>query len=379
MEIVFQHLLTQLQQHTKASESQCRNVAAHITDEVQRICNKSQRIQDSGKIEHWFKKLANHRLNQCLGYYKLGSYRGRVELQGLFSSIVYRYISPPYGPKTYQGRVLLIEDFLQGFYVEALNNFRKEAGLSLTYSPRSLLELSEYMAFCERYAKRRIALPGRRSQQLIILRSQTFSQKQPPETAVDMDRAADGEPFNSEDRGDPLVKQLRSFLASNTNNIPDISLRDTIIEEVIQYLESRNQQDCAEYFILRLQDLTTHEIETILEINSRERDYLQQRFRYHLVKFALSHRWELVHQWLEADLERNLGLTTQEWQFFQNQLTPQQNQLLQLKRQEMAIAEIARRIKLTPTQTEKQWYKLLELAWEIRNHPISGSGGSFDE
>ncbi|MBP0016992.1 MAG: heterocyst differentiation protein HetZ [Cyanobacteria bacterium SBLK] len=371
MEIVFQHLFIQLRQHTKASESQCRNVAARITDEVVRICNESPRIQASGEIENWGKTLANHRFKQCLRYYKLGSARGRVELQSLLSAMVYRYISPMHGSNTYQGRVILIEDFLQGFYVEALNNFRKEAKLPLTYSPRSLLELAEYMAFCERYAKRRISLPGRRSQQLIILRAQTFSKKQPPETSVDMDRAAEGTPSESEDRGDPIVQQLRALLASNNNNPTDTTLRDTIIEEVIQYLESRKQSDCADYFILRLQDLSANEINAILGLTSRERDYLQQRFRYHLIRFALSHRWELVHQWLEADLERNLGLTAREWQSFQDRLTPQQSQLLQLKRQGLTIAEIADRIDLTPTRTEKQWYKLLELAWEIRNRSVS--------
>ncbi|MGK7925606.1 MAG: heterocyst differentiation protein HetZ [Spirulina sp.] len=371
MEIVLQHLLILLRQHTKASESQCRHVAARITDEVQRICNESQRIQASGEIENWGKTLANHRFKQCLRYYKLGSARGRVELQSLLSAMVYRYISPLHGSSTYQGRIILIEDFLQGFYVEALHNFRKETKLPLTYSPRSLLELAEYMAFCERYAKRRISLPGRRSQQLIILRAQTFSKKQPPETTVDMDRAAEGSTSDSSDRGDPIVQQLRTLFANNDNNPGDTNLRDTVIEEVIQYLESRKQRDCADYFILRLQDLTASEIDGILGLTPRERDYLQQRFRYHLIRFALSHRWELVHQWLEADLDRNLGLTAREWQSFQNQLTPQQQQILQLKRQGMAIAEIASAIELTQTRTEKQWYKLLELAWEIRNRSVS--------
>ena len=227
------------------------------------------------------------------------------------------------------------------------------------------------MAFCERYAKRRISLPGRRSQQLIILRAQTFSKKQPPETTVDMDRAAEGSTSDSFDRGDPIVQQLRTLFANNDNNPGDTNLRDTVIEEVIQYLESRKQKDCADYFILRLQDLTASEIDGILGLTPRERGYLQQRFRYHLIRFALSHRWELVHQWLEADLDRNLGLTAREWQSFQNQLTPQQQQILQLKRQGMAIAEIASAIELTPTRTEKQWYKLLELAWEIRNRSVS--------
>ncbi|MCW6035780.1 heterocyst differentiation protein HetZ [Spirulina subsalsa FACHB-351] len=372
METIFQFLFTQLRQQTRASERVCHNVASRLATEVNRICTESSRIQASGEVENWAKTLANHRLKQCLRYYKLGSKRGRVELQSLLSAIVYRYIAPTKGANSYQARVTLIEDFLQGFYAEALHNFRRENQLPLTYSPRTLLQLAEYMAFCERYAKRRIPLPGRRSQQLIILRSQTFSQKQPPETTIDMDSAAEGGISETDgERSDPLVQQLRAMLVDASNNEPDSGLRDTIIEQLVQYLQDRNQQDCIDYFVLRLKDLNASEIEDILGINSRQRDYLQQRFKYHLIRFALYHRWELVHQWLEADLEKNLGLTPQEWQQLQTQLTPQQTQLLQYKQQGLPTSEIAQALTLTVSQTEKQWFKLLEMAWEIRNRSVS--------
>ncbi len=367
-----QLLFEQLRHATNASERQSRDTAQRIVDEVERICRESQRIQASGEIEAWAKTLASHRLKQCLRYYKLGSRRGRVELQSLLSAIVYRYISPSSGNRDYRARVTLIEDFLQGFYAEALNNFRREAKLRATYSPRSLLELAEYMAFCERYAKRRIPLPRRRSQQLIVLRAQTFSQKQPPETSVDMDSAAEGGSGEGEgDRSDPIVQQLRAVLADAASSMSEATLRETIVEELVRYLEERQQQDCIDYFVLRLRDLSASEIEEILGLTPRQRDYLQQRFKYHLIRFALSHRWELVHQWLEADLDRNLGLTPQEWQQFQAQLEPHQLKLLQLRQQGQPIAEIAPLVGLTPVQAERQWFKLLELAWEIRNRSVS--------
>jgi hypothetical protein len=116
---------------------------------------------------------------------------GRVELHSTLSAIVYRYITPPQVQTSYQARLNLIEDFLQGFYVESLNAFRRENKLDSQFQPRTLLELAEYMAFSERYGKRRIPLPGRSSQQLIILRAQTFSKQQPPEFAVDIEQATD--------------------------------------------------------------------------------------------------------------------------------------------------------------------------------------------
>jgi hypothetical protein len=380
VEAIFQLLLNELKLSTNASEQNCLDVADRLSKEVARICVESKRIQASGEVDTWATALARHRLQQCLHYYKLGSKRGRVELHSTLSAIVYRYITPPQTQASYQARLTLIEDFLQSFYMEALNAFRRETQLPATYQPRTLLQLAEYMAFSERYGKRRIPLPGRRNQQLIILRAQTFSQQQPIETPVDIERAADGgvgdgdNPWNA-----ASMQQVREQMVAQEPEQPEDSLRQAVVAELMAYLEERKQTDCADYFALRLQDLPANEIEVILGLTPRQRDYLQQRFRYHLIRFALSHRWELVHQWLEADLERNLGLTLQQWQAFQEQLDHQQAELLELKRKRLSDAAIAQSLSCTVTQVRKQWFKLLEQAWEIRNYLVSGQGASSDE
>jgi hypothetical protein len=370
VDFIFNLVLKQFRQTTRASEQICQEVALRIAREVSRICQESSRIQASGEMDSWAKTLANHRLKLCLRYYNRGSTQGRIELQSTLSSIVYRYICPSQERASYQARVTLIEDFLQGFYAEALNAFRREAELSPTYQPRAGLELAEYMAFCERYAKRRIPLPGNRAQQLIILRAQTFSQKQPPETSVDMDLAAEGASSNSEAEGQQQHRAAaiaRSVMVEQEGLLPDSSMREAVIEELINYLRDRQQEECLDYFILRLKDLSTGEIEEILGLTPRQRDYLQQRFKYHLIRFALSHRWELVHQWLEADLEHNLGLTPQQWEQLNQQLSNPQRHLLKLKQQNMEISEIAKELSVTVAQTEKLWLKLLERAWDLRN------------
>jgi hypothetical protein len=116
-----------------------------------------------------------------------------------------------------------------------------------------------------------------------------------------------------------------------------------------------------------LLDLPTQEIESLLGFTPRQRDYLQQRFKYHLLRFALSHHWELVHEWLEAGLEKNLGLTPQQWQQLNEALSEKQAKLLALKQQGTPDTDSAKLLGLTPTQFQKQWTKLLEQAWEIRN------------
>ncbi|AKG22853.1 heterocyst differentiation protein HetZ [Calothrix sp. 336/3] len=375
VEAIYQFLFQELRQSTKASEPNCHDVAMRVAAEVYRICSESKRIQASGSIESSAFSLAKHRLQQCLKYYQLGSNRGRVELHSTLSAIIYRYINPPQRQLSYQGRLTVIEDFLQSFYLEALNAFRRENQLTSSYRPQTLLELSEYMAFTERYGKRRIPLPGRQ-QQLIILRAQTFSQQQPPENCVDIEQAAEGS--GNEGDGsweDPAVQQLRSAMATQAEPEPqEDTLRSVVVTELMSYLEERQQNDCADYFALRLQDLSAQEIESILGLTPRQRDYLQQRFKYHLIRFALLHRWELVHEWLEADLHTNLGLTPQQWQIYTEKLDEKQRSLLELKQQGHTDEKIAKTLGLSMAQLQKRWFKILEQAWEIRNSLVSGSG-----
>ncbi len=380
VEEIFQLLFPELQQSTKASEQNCRDVSGRIAEEVNRICNESRRIQASGDVESWATNIARHRLQQCLKYYHLGSSRGRVELHSTLSAIVYRYINPAKGQLSYQGRLTIIEDFLQNFYLESLNAFRRENQLPITYRPQTLLQLAEYMSFSERYGKRRIPLPGRQ-QQLIILRAQTFSQQYPPETCIDIEQASEG--GSGENDGsweDAAVQQVRELMVTQAEpEGSEETLRDVVITELINYLQEREQTDCADYFALRLQDLSAQEIETILKITPRARDYLQQRFKYHLIRFALLHKWELVHEWLEADLTTNLGLAPQQWQAFIADLGDKDLSLLELKQQGLQDDHIVKTLGMTLAQLQKRWFKMLEQAWEIRNSLVSGSSASTHE
>ena len=375
MEAIFEILFNELIRATRASEQNCREVAARLATEVMRICQQSQRIQSLGEVEVWAVKLARHRLQQCLHYYFLRATAARMDLHSTLSAIVYRYITPSRSSSAYQRRLTLIEDFLQGFYVEALTAFRREgancevAPISPTYTPKTLLELAEFLSFTERYAKRRIPIASRNRQQLIILRAQAFVQQQPPETLIDMEQVADnGGESPSQNMDETLLRQVGEMMLVQEQGLNQQNqLRQSVITELINYLEEHQQQDCVQYFVLRLNDSNTKEIETIMNLTPRQRDYLQQRFKYHLIRFALLHRWELVHEWLEAELDKNLGLTPQQWQTFLARLDSDQLTLLDLKRQKLSDLEIAQRLGWTLPHTQKQWFKLLEQAWDVRN------------
>lgn len=179
MEAIFQLLFSCLTQSTDALEPTCREVAERLAAEVTRICDRSQHIQTSGDVEGWTLRLARYRLQQCLLYYYMGSRRGRLELQNILIAIISPYINSSRPPLNDRLQRNLILGFFQGFYSEALNALRQENQLPQTYRPQNRLELAEYMAFTERYAKRPIRLDGDRTQQLIVLRAETFWQQQP--------------------------------------------------------------------------------------------------------------------------------------------------------------------------------------------------------
>jgi DNA-binding CsgD family transcriptional regulator len=364
-----QMLLEELKTEIDLVGGSSQAVVDRIAAEVERVCHKSDRIQTSGRVGSWQISLARHRLQKCIAYYRLGSRQGRVDLHSSLSALVYRYIAPNRSQLSFQARYTLIEDFLQNFYVEVLKTFRRENQLADTYTPRTRLELAEYMAFTEHYAKRRINLPGCGSQRLIVLRAQGFARRQPQDATMDIEMAVEsgkGEEAEMYARS-PIAHQIREQMVASAIDSSDATLRENIISELLQYLESQGQKDCIDYLVLRLQDLSAQEIDEILELSPRQRDYLQQRFKYHVDKFARSHQWKLVHQWLGADLDQNLGMVPQTWQSFLQTITPEQQQLIQLKRAQRTDQEIAQQLNCTPKQAQKRWSQLLELAWEFRN------------
>ncbi|NDJ18686.1 HetZ-related protein [Myxacorys almedinensis A] len=364
------HLLsTELEAELKVASQTVNAVANRIATEVERICAKSDRIQHSGEVGSWRLTLARYRLQKCIHYYQLGSRQGRIELHSNLSTMVYRPIAPAHLQLSFQARYSLIEDFLQGFYTESLRAFRRENQLAETYQPRTRLELAEYMAFTEQYGKRRITLPSQHSQQLVILRAQRFASRQPQEIAVDMETAmetAKGDEADAYGRS-PVLQMIREQMVADQDDSSESGLRDRVIAELIQYLGSQGQQDCVDYLTLKLKDLSVPEIDDILGLTPRQRDYLQQRFKYHVEKFTTSGNWKLVHEWLGADLDQNFGLSAQQWDTFLEQLSVDQQQLLQLKQAKASDQEIMQTLKLTVKQLQKRWAALLDIARQARN------------
>jgi hypothetical protein len=335
--------------------SNALTVINRIVAEVERICAKSDRIQKGGEIGSWKLTLARHRVSKCIEYYNLGSKQGRIELHSHLSVMIYRYVAPTQAQLSFAARRHLIEDFLQDFYADSLKAFRRENQLADDYTPRTKIELAEYMAFTEQYAKRRV-MTGYGGVQLLVLRAKSFAKRQPKDTLMDIEQAtefAKGEEAQLQSRS-PVMQQVRERLVANTTDPHDAVLRDRVIGELVQYLAAP-------------------EIDDILGLTPRQRDYLQQRFKYHVEKFSRSSHWQLVHQWLGADLDQKLGLSSKQWDAFVGQLDYTQQQLLELKQANLSDLEIVKALKITRKQVEKRWTHLLEMASLFRNDAVGSS------
>ena len=369
-ELLIEELILQL----GSLPSNALTVINRMVVEVERICTKSERIQKGGDIREWQLTLARHRLSKCIEYYKLGSKPGRVELHSHLSVMIYRQVAPERAQLSFAARHLLIEDFLQDFYADSLKALRRENYLADNYTPRTRIELAEYMAFTLAYAKRRV-MTGYGAVQLLVLRAKSFAKRQPTDTVMDIELVtefAKGEEAQMQNRS-PMMQQVRERLVAETKDPHDAVLRDRVVGELVQYLENQGHKDCADYLILKLQDLAAPEIDNILGLTPRQRDYLQQRFKYHVEKFAHTQQWQLVHQWLGADVDQKLGLSSKQWDAFVGQLDPIQQQLLDLKRAKKSDFEIVKALKITPKQIQKRWTQLLDMASLVRNNAVESS------
>jgi tetratricopeptide (TPR) repeat protein len=170
---IAQMLFNQLRRSTNAPEPSCQVIADRLATEIQQLCAEDKLAAGIDPRARAV-ALAKDRLKEYLHYYHLGSNEGRVELHSTLAALVYPYLVPP--PKRQSALALpQIEDFLQEFYLETLQAFRQAAALPSTYQPRSMLELAEYMAFTERYAKRPIVYDEGREQLFIVMRAKAFA------------------------------------------------------------------------------------------------------------------------------------------------------------------------------------------------------------
>ncbi|OKH17479.1 HetZ-related protein 2 [[Limnothrix rosea] IAM M-220] len=108
-------------------------------------------------------------------------------------------------------------------------------------------------------------------------------------------------------------------------------LRQAVMDDFFAYLQENIKDPLAVPWLkLYLQGKTQEAIAQALDIPIKKSYRLRDKVKYHAIhNFAIKTKPALVAAWLQTSLaEHQLGLTSQQWETLQTQLTPEQQQLL---------------------------------------------------
>jgi hypothetical protein len=291
-------------------------VADRIAYRLQRVYEKSDRIQKDPKQLEILASGWVGKINQCLSY----SDYGYLIVRKAIVNLVCHYFS--------RGRVQsrsglgvradLVEEFLHDFAIDALRVFRRESLVNENYQPRTPLEQAEFFAFWEQYGRRSVRF-SRSSQSIARLRAQSFLKhrdnewREIPVSFDVIDCPSDTDTDNSLFKSGIAHRVLEEIIDKSQ----DVELLDgaTVLAALVDWFKERSQPDCIEYLNLRMQDADVDVVEAQMGLSKKERDYLQQKFSYHVGKFCLSDRyWRLAHDWLNIAPEDHLGLDLSQWE-----------------------------------------------------------------
>jgi DNA-directed RNA polymerase specialized sigma24 family protein len=147
------------------------------------------------------------------------------------------------------------------------------------------------------------------------------------------------------------------------------TLRMAVRKEFESYLIENLGQEAAEWLQLYLQGKSQEEIASALNKPVKEVYRLREKITYHAIRvFSIKGKPELVASWLETSLkEHSLGLTPYQWQKFVESLTPQQRQLLELRKADQTLEAIAKDLNLKINQVIGEWSKLYLAAQALRS------------
>ena len=145
--------------------------------------------------------------------------------------------------------------------------------------------------------------------------------------------------------------------------------RHLVKEEFSEYLKENLGEDATIWLQLYLKGFTQDAIAKKLGKPIKEIYRLREKIGYHAVRvFAVKDKPELVSNWLETSLlEHNLGLTLQQWEELQEQLSPVQKQILEMSKMGKTTEEIAQNLKRKTHQVMGEWTKVYLAAQALRS------------
>ncbi|MEM9212953.1 MAG: HetZ-related protein 2 [Cyanobacteria bacterium P01_F01_bin.150] len=146
------------------------------------------------------------------------------------------------------------------------------------------------------------------------------------------------------------------------------SLRSTVKNEFVSYLEENVSAEAAEWLQYHLQGKTQETIAQQMGLDIRQVYRLREKISYHAIRvFGLKSQHELVTSWLGTSLtDHSLGLTPAQWDDFWAKLTPTQQQIINKLKDGKTIDEIASESNSKASQIMSEWSKLYLTSQTIR-------------
>lgn len=147
------------------------------------------------------------------------------------------------------------------------------------------------------------------------------------------------------------------------------TLRKAVRQEFENYLAEALGGEAARWLRLYLQGQSQEAIASALNKPVKEVYRLREKISYHATRvFAVKEKQELVANWLETSLkEHSLGLTPSQWQNFLDSLTPEQRQILELRKAGKTIEAIAKELNWRINQVMGEWSKICLAAQAFRS------------
>lgn len=146
-------------------------------------------------------------------------------------------------------------------------------------------------------------------------------------------------------------------------------LRQSVHQEFENYLLQNLGQQAVDWLRLYLQGKTQEQIAKQLNKPIKEVYRLREKISYHAIRvFAIKGQPELVDNWLATSLEEhNLGLTPQQWQKLEEKISPQGQEVLQLRKAGYSIDQVGEKLQLKTHQVMGEWTKVYLAAQNLRS------------
>lgn len=254
-----------------------------------------------------------------------------------------------------------VDNFISDFFYQSIKRFKDRY-----YADKTTTIDAEMLAFAELYAQTNIRTKSGRYL-LIKMRYNTFCLKNSKcvEDSIAFDEISE---IETNDNAQLAILAEINKKHSYSENETTKLFNKYVYDKFLDYLRILpSNENCVKYLRLYVEkEIGTPEITKILRLTHRQGDRLQQKIRYHAIKFASRVEWQLIHDWLSIPIS-TLGLSRDKWLLLMGELSEKDLEILRLRSIGESADAITSRLKISTFKIDVAWERILIKAAELRN------------